>query len=136
MGLFSSKSSSSSTTSYADNSMNMSVDLSSGDLGAGAADNFVAGGDVYYAGLSEDLASQVFGTISKAFEKSLDWVSDAIGTNQKQTAEFVTSAVNSNAQQLQAAYNSEQATISSLKTYAFYAFMAWAFWVYFAGSKK
>ena len=46
MGLFGGSSKSSSTTNYQDYSKNVNADLSSGDLGGGASDNIIAGGDV------------------------------------------------------------------------------------------
>ena len=138
MGLFSSKSKSVASTSYSDSSTNMSVDFSTGDLSSGSDKNIIAGGNINYAGLSEDLASQVFGTVTDAFKTSLNWVSDAIGATQDQTKSTLEFVQQNNAQtsaQLQAAYNSEQATLSSLKTYAFYGLLAWVTWVYFKGAK-
>ena len=150
MGLFSSKSKSSSSTSYSDNSTNtnLQVDLSGGDLSSGASKNIVSGGDIYYAGLSEDLASQVFGVVADTFNSSLDWVDKAIKQNNTQTQktlDFLDSAITksnstltsnlqSSTQQLTAslaqAYNSEQATITSFKTYALYALIGFIAWAY------
>lgn len=123
MGLFSSKSKSSSTTSYTDNSTNMEVDLSGGDLSTGATKNIVAGGNVTIDGLSEDLASQIFGVVQNAYDSAADWVTTALGqTNDNNEKNIVA---------LQTAYNSEQATISSFKTYALYALIGFVAWAYF-----
>ena len=89
MGLFSSKSSSKSSTSYTDNSLNLYADLSSGDLG-GSDNNTIAGGSIIYdtnynmTGISEDLASKIFGTVTDIFNTSLNWVGDAIYKNNTQ----------------------------------------------------
>lgn len=123
MGLFSSKSKSTSTTSYTDKSTNLQVDLSGGDLSTGASKNIVAGGNVQIDGLSEDLASQIFGVIQGAYNSATDWVTNAIGeTNANNEKNIVA---------LQTAYNSEQATISSFKTYALYALIGFVAWAYF-----
>lgn len=127
MGLFSSKSKSSSTTSYSDNSTNLEVDLSGGDLSTGASKNIIAGGNVNIDGLTEDMASQIFGVVQGAYEGAAEWVSKAIGTNNANNEKTV--------QALQQAYNSEQATASSLKTYALYALFGFVAWAYF-GRKK
>ena len=123
MGLFSSKSKSSSTTSYTDNSTNMEVDLSSGDLSAGATKNIVAGGNVTIDGLSEDLASQIFGVVQNAYNEAADWVTTALGETNDNNEKNILA--------LQTAYNSEQATISSFKTYALYALIGFVAWAYF-----
>lgn len=123
MGLFSSKSKSSSTTSYTDNSTNMEVDLSSGDLSAGATKNIVAGGNVTIDGLSEDLASEIFGVVQNAYDNAADWVTKALGETNDNNEKNILA--------LQTAYNSEQATISSFKTYALYALIGFVAWAYF-----
>lgn len=123
MGLFSSKSKSSSSTSYTDNSTNMEVDLSGGDLSTGATKNIVAGGNVTIDGLSEDLASQIFGVVQTAYDSASNWVTTALGqTNDNNEKNIIA---------LQTAYNSEQATISSFKTYALYALIGFVAWAYF-----
>lgn len=131
MGLFSSKSSSKSSTSYTDNSINMDVDLSGGDLSSGATKNIVAGGNVTVDGLSEDLASQIFGVVKDAYNGATDWVTKALGDQQQTLLTSQSETVKS----LQTAYNSEQATISSFKTYALYALIGFVAWAYF-GRKK
>ena len=123
MGLFSSKSKSSSTTSYTDNSTNMEVDLSGGDLSTGATKNIVAGGNVNIDGLSEDLASQIFGVVQNAYNDAADWVTTALGETNDNNEKNILA--------LQTAYNSEQATISSFKTYALYALIGFVAWAYF-----
>lgn len=123
MGLFSSKSKSSSTTSYTDNSTNMEVDLSGGDLSTGATKNIVAGGNVNIDGLSEDLASQIFGVVQNAYNEAADWVTKALGETNDNNEKNILA--------LQTAYNSEQATISSFKTYALYALIGFVAWAYF-----
>lgn len=123
MGLFSSKSKSTSTTSYTDKSTNLQVDLSGGDLSTGATKNIVAGGNVTIDGLSEDLASQIFGVVQDAYNSASNWVTTALGqTNDNNEKNIVA---------LQTAYNSEQATISSFKTYALYALIGFVAWAYF-----
>ena len=133
MGLFSSKSKSTSksTTTYTDNSRNLNVDLSGGDLSTGASKNIIAGGNIQVDGLSEDMASQIFGVVKGAYNSASDWVSDALGKQQETLLTSNTQTV----QALQTAYNSEQATISSFKTYALYATFAFVAWAYF-GRKK
>ena len=123
MGLFSSKSKSSSSTSYTDNSTNMEVDLSGGDLSTGATKNIVAGGNVNIDGLSEDLASQIFGVVQNAYNDAADWVTTALGKTNDNNEKNILA--------LQTAYNSEQATISSFKTYALYALIGFVAWAYF-----
>lgn len=133
MGLFSSKSKSvsTSTTNYNDSSRNLSVDLSGGDLSTGASKNIIATGDVNIDGLSEDMASQIFGVVQDAYKLSTDWVNQALGNQQKALQDSNTQTV----QALQTAYNSEQATISSFKTYALYGLFAFVAWAYF-GRKR
>ena len=123
MGLFSSKSKSSSSTSYTDNSTNMEVDLSGGDLSTGATKNIVAGGNVNIDGVSEDLASQIFGVVQNAYNDAADWVTTALGKTNDNNEKNILA--------LQTAYNSEQATISSFKTYALYALIGFVAWAYF-----
>jgi len=150
MGLFSSKSSSKSTTNYYDYSRNMSVDLSSGELGSeGARNNIVATGDVYYAGMSDDLATNFLNAVNTSantivdgsleltntvldagnqlFNDTFGWVQETIGSVAQQT-DRVTSA-------LANAYNSEQATHSAFKTYALYGLAGFIAWVYFVKRK-
>ena len=127
MGLFSSKSKSSSSTSYVDNSTNMQVDLSGGDLSTGASKNIIAGGNINIDGLSEDMASQIFGVVQGAYDGATNWVTEAL-YNQKEALQSThTETVNA----LQSAYNSEQATISSFKTYALYGLIGFVAWAYF-----
>ena len=66
MGLFSSSSKSSSKTYVTDYSTNISADFSSGELGSGAKNNIVATGDVYYAGMSEDLAGNFMDSVTSS----------------------------------------------------------------------
>jgi len=127
MGLFSSKSKSSSTTSYVDQSTNMNVDLSSGDLTGGATKNIIAGGSVNIDGLSEDLATQIFGVVQGAYSDATDWVTEALYNQKDALLNSQSETVNA----LQTAYNSEQATISSFKTYALYALIGFVAWAYF-----
>ena len=146
MGIFSSKSKSSSTTNYYDNSRNLSVDLSSGELGGGSDNNIIATGDVYYAGMSDNLANNFLNAVNTSTDKLIDgslelteivlqegnalfndtfkWIQDTIGGVAQQT-DRITSALSN-------AYNSEQATHSAFKTYALYGlvgFIAWAYLV-------
>lgn len=128
MGLFSSKSSSKSTTSYTDNSRNLSVDLSGGDLSSGAKNNIVATGDVYYTGLTDDLASEIFKSIDEAYKVGAEWVTKAVGTVNTQNEKTVAA--------IQQAYNSETATLSSFKSYAMYALFGFVAWAYLTKGRK
>ena len=60
----------------------------------------------------------------KFYNKALGFVSEAVGTQSSNVAQ-TTSA-------LAQAYNSEQATISSFKTYALYGLIGFVAWVYFS----
>lgn len=125
MGLFGGSSKSSSTTNYHDNSKNVNADFSSGDLAGGASKNIVAGGDVYQEGISEDLFATIFDKVNASYDKALNWVSNSIGTQQAN--------VNQVTQALTNAYNSEQATVSSFKTYALYGLVGFIAWAYIKG---
>ena len=125
MGLFGGSSKSSSTTNYYDSSKNVNADFSSGDLAGGASENIVAGGDVYQEGISEDLFATIFDKVNASYDKALNWVSNSIGTQQAN--------VNQVTQALTNAYNSEQATVSSFKTYALYGLVGFIAWAYFKG---
>lgn len=129
MGLFSSKSKSVSTSStkYEDKSTNVNVDLSTGDLSSAGGKNIIAGGNVQIDGITEDLASQIFGVIQDAYKGATDWVTNALAAQSQ--------ANDKNVAALAAAYNSEEATASSLKSYALYALFGWVAWVYF-GRKR
>lgn len=150
MGLFSSSSKSSSKTYYTDNSKNISADFSTGELGGeGARNNIVATGDVYYAGMSDDLATNFLNAVNTSantivdgsleltntvldagnqlFNDMFDWVQETIGSVAQQT-DRVTSA-------LANAYNSEQATHSAFKTYALYGLIGFLGWAYFVKRK-
>lgn len=139
MGLFSSSSKSSSKTYYTDNSKNISADFSTGELGGeGARNNIVATGDVYYAGMSDDLATEFMTQVNAGADRVVDaglqlyndtfgWVQETIGSVAQQT-DRVTSA-------LANAYNSEQATHSAFKTYALYGLAGFIAWVYFVKRK-
>lgn len=146
MGLFGGSSKSSSKTSYTDNSSNLSVDLSSGDLG-GSDNNIVSQGNVNIdnrvTGITENLAKQIFGVMSDTFNSSLNWVERAIGKTNEQTQQTlgyvqnsITKSNQALTQSLETAYNSEQATISSMKTYAFYGLLAFVAWAYFGRKYK
>lgn len=130
MGLFSSKSksSSSSTTSYTDNSRNINVDLSSGDLASSGGKNIVAGGDVNIDGLSEDLATQIFGVMDNTYKTAAEWVTKAVGTVNTQNEKTVAA--------IQQAYNSETATLSGFKSYAMYALFGFVAWAYLTKGRK
>lgn len=149
MGLFSSKSSSRSTTNYYDYSRNMSVDLSSGELGGGSDNNIIATGDVYYAGLSDNLANNFLNAVNTSTDKLIDgslelteivlqegntlfnntfgWIQDTIGGVAQQTDRITSALAN--------AYNSEQATHSAFKTYALYGLVGFIAWAYFVKRK-
>ena len=128
MGLFSSKSKSSSTTSYSDNSRNLSVDLSGGDLSSGAKNNIVATGDVYYTGLTDDLASQIFSSIDETYKTAAGWVSSAVGTVNEQNEKTI--------EAIQQAYNKETSTLEGLKSYALYALFGFVAWAYLTKGRK
>ena len=72
MGLFSSSSKSSSKTYVSDYSKNISADFSSGELGSGAKNNIVATGDVYYAGMSDDLAGKFMDSVTGSVNNVLN----------------------------------------------------------------
>ena len=149
MGIFSSKSKSSSTTNYYDNSRNLSVDLSTGELGGGSDNNIVATGDVYYAGMSDNLANNFLNAVNTSTDKLIDgsidltkevldqgnalfndtfkWIQDTIGGVAQQT-DRITSALSN-------AYNSEQATHSAFKTYALYGLAGFIAYIYFVKRK-
>lgn len=154
MGLFSSKSKSSSksTTTYTNNSKNLNVDMSRGDSvagGGGDGQTMIAGGNINYKGLSDSLAKDIFGTMSDTFSGALNWVSDAIGKQNEQTKQYLKdqndtvdqfmesqrAANTQTVQALQMAYNSEQATITSFKSYALYGMIAFVAWAYFGRRK-
>ena len=128
MGLFSSKSSSASMTSYVDQSRNLSVDLSGGDLSSGAKNNIVATGDVYYTGLTDDLASEIFSSIDEAYKVGAEWVTKAVGMVNTQNEK--TGAA------IQQAYNKETATLEGLKSYALYALFGFVAWAYLTKGRK
>ena len=115
-----------SSTSNTDYSRNISADLSSGDLSTGASKNMVAGGNINVDGLSEDLASQIFSVVQGAYSDAQNFVKQAIGTSDNRTQTTVETISTS----LKEAYNSEQATISSFKTYALYATIGLIAWAY------
>ena len=149
MGIFSSKSKSSSTTNYYDNSRNLSVDSSSGELGGGSDNNIVATGDVYYAGMSDNLANNFLNAVNSStdilidgsidltkevlnqgnalFNDTFKWIQDTIGGVAQQT-DRITSALSN-------AYNSEQATHSAFKTYALYGLAGFIAYIYFVKRK-
>ena len=112
-------------TKYTDNSLNMNVDLSGGDLSSGAQKNIVAGGDVNVDGMSEDLANTIFSSVDKLYGDALNFVKSAIGTQQENTKQATTA--------IETAYNSTQATINNFKTYALYAVIGFIAWSYFRG---
>lgn len=124
MGLFGGSSKSKSTQNVTDNSI--TADLSSGDLG-GSKNNIIAGGNVTYAGLSEDLANSLFGSIKDMYSTTYDFVSDAISSERRQTDNTV-SAVSS-------AYNTGKSTWDSLQPFAIYALIAVVIVSYFRGGK-
>jgi len=112
-------------TRYTDESKNLNLDLSQGDLST-SEKNIIAGGNLNVDGLSEDLASQIFGVVQGAYKDAQGFVERAIGQTDnraQQTAETITTS-------LKEAYNSEQATINSFKTYALYAVVAFIAWAY------
>lgn len=115
-------------TRYTDQSQNqnMDIDLSSGDLSSGASKNIVAGGNVNVDGLSEDLAGQIFDVVKGAYSSAQGFVERAIG----QTDNRAQQTVETMSQSLKEAYNSEQATLSSFKTYALYAVIGLIAWAY------
>lgn len=149
MGLFSSSSKSSSKTYYTDNSQNISADFSAGSLGEPAKNNIVATGDVYYAGMSEDIAQNFLTAVNTSTDKLIDgslelteivlqegnalfndtfgWIQDTIGGVAQQTDRITSALAN--------AYNSEQATHSAFKTYALYGLVGFIAWAYFVKRK-
>lgn len=113
-------------TSYTDQSTNMNVDLSSGDLSSGANRNIVAGGDVSYQGLTDELASQVIGAVKDAYTGATNFVKSAIGQADNRAQNQVEIVASS----LKEAYSSEKSTLESLKSYAIYAVIGLIAWAY------
>lgn len=114
------------STSYTDESTNMNVDLSGGDLATGANRNIVAGGNVTYQGLTDELANQVIGAVKDAYSGASNFIQSAIGHADNRTqnqVEFVASS-------LKEAYSSEKSTLESLKSYAIYAVIGLVAWAY------
>ena len=128
MGLFSSKSSSKSSTKYTDNSKNVSVDLSSGDLSSPSGKNIIAAGDIKIEGLTEDLATQIFGAMDNTYKTAAEWVKNAVGSVNTQNEKTVAA--------IQQAYNSETATLSGFKSYAMYALFGFVAWAYLTKGRK
>lgn len=135
MGLFSSKSKSTATTTYTDSSTNQN--FGTGDFLASDKNN-VAGGDIYNQGLSEDMVSNIFsgvneqtktllGNVDKLYSGALTWVEKAIGTQSENLSQQTAA--------LASAYNSEQATYSSFKTYALYALIGFIAWAYISKTR-
>lgn len=152
MGIFSSKSKSSSTTNYTDSSQNISADFSTGSLGGAPSNNIVATGDVYYAGMSDDLATNFLTAVNSSTDMLIDgsvkFVDNSIDLTKEvlnqgnalfnDTFQWIQQTISGVAQQtdrvtsaLSQAYNSEQATHSAFKTYALYGLAGFLAWVYF-----
>lgn len=112
-------------TRNTDNSINLSADLSGGDLSSGAQKNIISGGDVNVDGMSEDLANTIFSGVDRLYGNALNFVQSAVGTQQQNTQQATTA--------LQNAYNSTQASINNFKTYALYATIGFIAWAYFRG---
>lgn len=113
-------------TRYTDQSTNMNVDLSSGDLSSGANRNIVAGGDVSYQGLTDELASKVIGAVKDAYSGASNFIQSAIGQADNRTQNQVELVASS----LKEAYSSEKSTLESLKSYAVYAVIGLIAWAY------
>lgn len=160
MGLFSSKSSSRSTTNYYDYSRNMSVDLSSGELGGGSDNNIVATGDVYYAGMSDNLANNFLNAVNsstdslingtakmtdKLIDGSINLTKEVLDQGNalfNDTFKWIQNTIGSAqaqtelvSSQLAQAYNSEQATHSAIKTYSLYGLIGFLGYIYFVKRK-
>ena len=136
MGLFSSKSSSTSTTRYEDSSTN--EQLTSGDMLA-SEKNIISGGDVYQSGVSEDMINNIFSGINEniknilqssedTYKQAFGFVSSSIGKQSDNVAQ-VTSALGQ-------AYNSEQSTLMSFKSYALYVLIGFIAWAYFTRKRS
>ena len=113
-------------TRYTDNSINADLS-SSGDLSQGANRNVIAGGNVTYTGLTDELAKQVIEAVQGAYNGATNFVQSAIGQADNRTqsqVEFVASS-------LKEAYSSEKNTLESLKSYAVYGLLAFVAWAYF-----
>lgn len=131
MGLFSSKSSSTSTTRYEDSSTNEQV--TAGDMIA-SSKNIITGGDVYQTGISEDMVNNLFSGINEniknvlsnsedVYNKAFSFVTGSIGKQSDNVAQ-VTAAVSQ-------AYNSEKSTLDNFKSYALYGLIGFIAWAYF-----
>ena len=114
-------------TKYTDNSTKINADLSGGDLSAGASKNMIAGGNITVDGLSEDLASQIFGVVKYAYDSATNFVESAIGQADNRTQ----AQVNLVAENLKEVYSGEKSTLESLKSYAVYGLLAFVAWAYF-----
>lgn len=125
MGLFSSKSKSSSSTQYVDNSANLNQ--STGDFLASDKNN-IAGGDIYNTGLSEDMVSNIFLGVNEQIETILQ-NADKIYSG---ALSFVSETASNQAATLSQAYNSEASSLSGLKSYAVYGLIGFIAWAYFS----
>lgn len=85
MGLFSSKSKSTSTTNVYDQSQNFALEFSGGELGGSADKNIVAGGNVTVTGLPEDIAGMLISGINNTTDKFVDGSVDLISQANKTT---------------------------------------------------
>lgn len=113
-------------TRYTDNSINADLS-SSGDLSQGANRNVIAGGNVTYTGLTDELAKEVISAVEDAYSGATNFIQSAIGQADNRTqsqVEFVASS-------LKEAYSSEKNTLESLKSYAVYGLLAFVAWAYF-----
>lgn len=81
MGLFSSKSKSTSTTNVYDQSQNFAIDFGGGELGGGSDKNMIAGGNITVDGFSEETANALISAITQTnntfVDGSLDFVNEA-----------------------------------------------------------
>lgn len=124
------------STKYYDQSknQNLQVDLSSGDLSSGANRNIVAGGNVSYQGLTDELANNVIGAVKDAYTGATNFIKDAIAqadNRTESTVESMTKNFENATQSIKEAYSSEKSTLESFKSYAIYGLIAFVAWAYF-----
>lgn len=92
MGLFSSKSKSTSTTNVYDQSQNFAIDFGGGELGGGSDKNMIAGGNITVDGLSEDTANALISAITQTNNTFVDGSLDLMAENNKATNTLIDGA--------------------------------------------
>lgn len=129
MGLFSSKSKSSSTTtnntSYTDNSATVSGTV--GDLSKG---NLIAGGDAVMNGYTAEETKDILDATLAYIDKAVDGIKETTGTAINQ----IQSAYSGATESIVESQNETKALLNSLRPYALYATLAAV--IYFIYGKR